>query len=399
MSSQEGFDLSNRNTFALKSVAKRAFVYENEGDVDGLVKAAAPEREGNLSPRIIGAGSNLILPPVVEDLVILVKNDQFGVLTHERIKTHPFADEVGEDDVVLEVGGGHPWIDLVRRVTAIGLWGIENLAHIPGTAGGAVVQNIGAYGFEMRESLVGVVCVDTHTGARWYKTNGDCHFGYRHSLFKKFEYDHLLIEKIHLKLSKRPHPRLEYKGVAEKVMSMLPEDARAEFASWQGLPREDNPVEQRSISPLSEHPKLEKLITSALVMEAITAIRNEKLPDPKVTPNAGSFFKNPVVDGDEVERLKKMDPSMPVHKDEHGEGFKLSAAWLIDKTGLKGLKVGGAMVSEKHPLIFVNAGGATYDDVQGLEAAVRKKVNAKWGVELEPEAIFCVPRASETPKW
>jgi len=261
-----------------------------------------------------------------------------------------------DDAVIVEAGAGENWHDLVRWTIDQGLSGLENLSSIPGCAGAAPIQNIGAYGVELASVLDSVTAWDWRC-ASWVNFEvADCQLAYRDSRFKTTEPDRFLITSIRLRLSCRFEPVLDYAGLRDELAS-------------------------RSV----QNP------TSKDVSDAITRIRRRKLPDPAVTGNAGSFFKNPLISRDRAEQLLVSLPELVCWP--AGPGMvKLSAAWLIERCGLKGEHVGDASVSEQHALVLVNRGNASGADILELARRVQQRVAGEFDVDLETE-----PRLVEFP--
>ena len=287
----------------------------------------------------IGAGSN-----------VLFTGDFHGVVLHSAMK---FIETINETDdyIDIKVGSGVVWDDFCRDMSQRGLWGVENLSGIPGEVGASAVQNIGAYGVEVSEVIKHVETIDILTGNEHHFSNAHCSYGYRYSIFKDKYKDKHIVTSVIYRLFKHPMPRLEYAGLKERFDGM------------------DN-------------------VTPLMVREAVLDIRNYKLPDPSEIGSAGSFFKNPVVSKERCAALLKQYYGMPHFKVKELNGFKLSAAWLIDQCGLKGMTVGGAAVYEKQPLVLVNTGHAKPEDVIELASIVKKAVKDKFYVELYPEVNY-----------
>jgi UDP-N-acetylmuramate dehydrogenase len=253
-----------------------------------------------------------------------------------------------EKAVRVKVGAGVEWDDLVEWSVERGLWGIENLSLIPGKAGAAPVQNIGAYGVEAKDVIRSV---------DMYFVEGDnfvtlaaehCGFGYRESVFKHMLKGRVVITAIDIELSKEANPRLGYGDVVREV------EARGGA-------------------------------TLANIRDAICSIRRSKLPDTAVLGNAGSFFKNPIVEREVAERLLAEFPEMPSYPATEEGKVKLAAGWLIDKAGMKGYKEGNVGVHERQALVLVNLGGATGGEVIAFAEKVVEKVRERFGIEISPE--------------
>ncbi len=250
--------------------------------------------------------------------------------------------------VLLRVEAGVEWDDLVARAVDEGLWGIENLSLIPGKAGAAPVQNIGAYGCEVKDVIERVHCFDTETLRERVLERDACAFGYRDSIFKRELKGRAIITAIEVRLSRRPQPKLGYGDVEREVAA-------------------------RGGATLHN------------IREAICAIRRAKLPDPAVTGNAGSFFKNPVVERATAERLLALHPDMPHYATADPGRVKLAAGWLIDRAGLKGYAEGRVGIHERQALVLVNRGGATGAEVIAFARRVQQRVAERFGVEIDTE--------------
>ena len=325
------YDLSLMNTFRMK-VSCACFVeYESVAELEGLNFDRLP------GPLLhIGEGSNL-----------LFTGDFPGTVLHSNIEYIKYVD-VGLDEVPVMVGAGVNFDSFVAETCRHGLWGAENLSLIPGEVGAAAVQNIGAYGAEIKDIISGVVCYDLKERRKCRFKMSECGYGYRSSMFKEEgNKGRYVVTSVLFRLTRKASPRLEYKGLKEALNDT------------DGL-------------------------TPQKVREAVIGIRRSKLPDPEVLGSAGSFFKNPVVSAEEFARISP-DGGAPHYLLPDGS-VKLPAAWLIDSCGLKGAVHGGAAVYERQPLVIVNAsGGATPEDVLALERRIVDEVKSRYGVELHPE--------------
>ena len=325
------YDLSSMNTFRMK-VSCACFVeYESVAELEGLNFDKLP------GPLLhIGEGSNL-----------LFTGDFPGTVLHSNIEYIKYVD-VGLDEVPVMVGAGVNFDSFVAETCRHGLWGAENLSLIPGEVGAAAVQNIGAYGAEIKDIISGVVCYDLKERRKCRFKMSECGYGYRSSMFKEERSKgRYVVTSVLFRLTRKASPRLEYKGLKEVLNDS------------DGL-------------------------TPQKVREAVMGIRRSKLPDPEELGSAGSFFKNPVVSAEEFARISP-DGGAPHYLLPDGS-VKLPAAWLIDSCGLKGAVHGGAAVYERQPLVIVNAsGGATPEDVLALERRIVDEVKSRYGVELHPE--------------
>lgn len=329
---QQNISLRTFNTLGLDVSAQ---YFARVECIEDLFEALDFARAQSLQVFVLGGGSNVVL-----------HQDVTGLCLHVAIMGFK------QRGASVEVGAGEAWHDLVMRTIRSGLFGLENLSLIPGQAGAAPIQNIGAYGVELAERLVSLTLVDIQTSEVRVLTAADCEFGYRDSVFKNKLKDQTVITSIDLALDTNFSPRLEYGGVQAYL-------------------------EQHNLQ-----------MNAASVSQAVCAIRYSKLPDPKMRGNVGSFFKNPVVSADVWHRLKTLDNNMPGHPDVAGKQ-KLSAAYLIEQAGLKGRSVGGAMVSLQHALVIENTGTASGRDVLALAREVQKEVKTRFDItlDIEPRVI------------
>ena len=325
------YDLSSQNTFRMKVSCECFVEYENVKELEGLNFDKLPK------PLLhIGEGSNL-----------LFTRDFPGTVLHSNIEFIKYVD-VGFDEVPVMVGAGVSFDNFVEETCRHGLWGAENLSLIPGEVGAAAVQNIGAYGVEVKDIISGVVCFDLKERRKVRFTAAECRYGYRSSMFKEDENKgRYIVTSVLFRLSRKPVPRTEYKGVLEALAGNEPS------------------------SPMD-------------VREAIIKLRRKKLPDPAEIGSAGSFFKNPVVSAEQFAAISP-DGSAPHYVLPDGS-VKIPPAWMIESCGLKGESEGGAQIYENQPLVIVNATGkATSEDVLSLERKIIDAVKSRFGVELHPE--------------
>lgn len=252
-----------------------------------------------------------------------------------------------DDCTIIEAQAGVEWDDLVEWSVQHDLWGMENLSLIPGSVGAAPVQNIGAYGAEAKDVIERVHYFDTLDGKHHTLGNAECRFSYRDSIFKQELKGRVVITSVEFRLSKYPHPNLAYGDLAKEVEAL-------------------------------------GCVSLANIRKAVCDIRRRKLPDTSVLGNAGSFFKNPIVNRELSEELKSKHEDMPVYPLSEVK-CKLAAGWLIDKAGLKGLRKGNVGVHERQALVLVNLGGATGAEVIAFAHELQQAVKEKFGVEIEPE--------------
>ncbi len=327
--------LDARNTFG---VAARAPMLVEVTDT-----AALPELFGYAMLRaadllLLGGGSNLLFAGDAPGAVLALQTRRITLL-----------DETDHTTIV-RADAGVVWHEFVLWTLGHGLTGLENLALIPGTVGAAPIQNIGAYGVEVREHVRQVQAFDRHAGSFVTLDAASCAFGYRDSLFKHGG-DRYVVTEVEFALPRRFRPRLDYAGIGEELHAM----------GVTAAPR------------------------ASQVAEAVMRIRRRKLPDPTLVGNAGSFFKNPIVPAAQAETLLAAHPALPVFRGADAGSRKLSAAWLIDQCGFKGHRDGDAGVSATHALVLVNHGAATGLQLLGLAHRIADAVQARFGVAIEPE--------------
>lgn len=329
------FDLTHSSTFQTKAEAERFVRVE---DVDELRDALAYAKEENLPVTILGGGSNTIFLSKVPGLVVKLGLRGF-LLTRD--------DETG--DALLEVGAGETLDDVIDALLDAGVGGLENLAAIPGTVGGAVVQNAGAYGLEMAERIESVRVLRPDGSVVDYGV-ADCDFGYRHSRFKTEAGKGEVILSAVLRFPKEWVARVDYKDLEAYRKTRL------------------------------------EPTTPQTVAAAVRAVRAAKLPDPKEIGNAGSFFKNPVAEKLLWHHILTEHPGIPSYPLGGGRR-KLAAAWLIEAAGWKGAERGSVGVYKRHALILVNLGGATGEDVLRVAEDIRSDVEDRFGLRLELEPV------------
>jgi len=335
------YSLKNRNTFKIDIKTQYFVEITKQSDIPVLrsdIKLAA------LPWIILGGGSNILFTQDLEKVIVTCKFDKIKVMKED------------EDNIWISVGAGLPWQEFVEYTVKKGYWGLENLALIPGTVGAAPVQNIGAYGSEARDTITRVQTLNLFTGERREFRNTECHFGYRTSIFKQEHENRLLVHRVTFRLRKAHagHPNLVYDPLKEAIQH--------HFSTMENLTPED-------------------------VFNTVTKIRQEKIPDPRIYGNAGSFFKNPLITEQYFKELCKIHGEVPHHQTVNNE-YKIPAAWLIEKTGWKGRKMKNAAVSEKHALVLVNLGDAKGCEVVHLAEAIQEDVDHKFGIHLEREVII-----------
>ncbi len=334
------FPLQSCNTFGLKA---RARAYARITDASQLGPILAEPTLSAMPRLLLGGGSN-----------VLLTGDFDGLVLHMCMQGRALVGQTG-DHVLVKAQAGENWHALVRWTVEQGLGGLENLSLIPGTVGAAPIQNIGAYGAEVQDLFHSLTALDMASGQTRVLDRAACCFGYRDSIFKHAGGAALAILDVTLALPTRWSPNLRY---AELANALAPK-------AGEGVPE----LSPRAIS------------------DAVIAIRQAKLPDPAVIGNAGSFFKNPVVSGQQCAALLERFPTLVHHVQPDGSE-KLAAGWLIDQCGWKGRSIGAAGVYEKQALVLVNRGGATGADIVALAKAIQADVLARYGVTLVPEPVF-----------
>ena len=321
------------NSFGVDVKARLFAEAHSDADVrEALAYATAHE----VPLLVIGGGSNLLLTADIPALVLRMATRGIRILSDDGNK------------VVIEAEAGEPWHPFVQHTLAQGLAGLENLSLIPGTVGAAPMQNIGAYGVEIKDVFAGLTALDRQSGELRDFTLAQCNFAYRDSLFKQ-EPGRWLILRVRFTLDRAAHLHLEY-----------------------------GPVRQRLTEQGIDHP------TATDVSQAICSIRNEKLPDPAVLGNAGSFFKNPLVPAALVAQLKIEYPDLVAYAQPDGQ-MKLAAGWLIERAGWKGFRDGDAGVHKLQALVLVNYGTATGLQLLSLAKNIQKDISERFKVNLEME--------------
>ena len=332
---EANFQLGSLTTLKLECIAECYVQVSTTGE---LKEALSEARLRSANINVLGGGSNLILNRYLP-----------GMTIHMGLKGRELLGE-SADDVVVRLQAGEEWHETVLWANAEGYFGLENLALIPGSVGAAPVQDIGAYGVEIAQMIECVHVVDTRNGDIWALTADECCFSYRDSLFKTSEGKHLIIWAVDLRLSKRPVVNTSYPALREAV----PHHTATPFA----------------------------------VLTAVIAVRQSKLPDPSVEANVGSFFKNPIVDRVTAEHLKGDYPDMPQYPVD-ANTVKLSAAWMIDQLGWRGVEEFGVSVSEKHALVVINRSARYASEVIEFTDKITSSVSEKYSVSLdrEPELV------------
>lgn len=331
---KENVALKDKNTFHVAATTRWYGEFSSANDL----KAFYDDPRFRALPKfILGGGSNLLITQDFDGLMLKSVDTSISVVDENDAYTF------------VKIGAGADWTATVASLVDKGFNGIENLMSVPGTVGGAAVQNIGAYGLEIAERISEVECFDPAAGDVRVLSADDCDYGYRTSIFKTEKTDWVVLS-VTLALPKVFEPRVAYKELAAVFGDKVPASAKE-------------------------------------VASAVKAVRAKKLPDPAKIGNAGSFFKNPVVTKVKMVHLLEDDPTLVTYPLAGGRA-KLSAGRLIDAVGLKGKREGDAGVSEKHSLVLVNYGNATGKDILAMAEKVKAVVKRRYGVTLEPEPVI-----------
>ncbi|MCX8489615.1 MAG: UDP-N-acetylmuramate dehydrogenase [Cyclobacteriaceae bacterium] len=332
---EENKDLKALNTFGFNVKGKHFTTVHSKNEVQELIQTDLYQREKHL---ILGGGSNL-----------LFKKDFDGLLIKVNLKGMTVISE-SEDSVLLKVASGEVWHELVLHCVKNNWGGIENLSLIPGLVGAAPIQNIGAYGTEIKNVITEVEGIDLKTGMTRSFTNEQCCFGYRESVFKNTLREKYFISSITLTLTKKNHHfNTNYGSIHDTLKSMN--------------------IDQPTIHSISD---------------AVIAIRQSKLPDPRLIGNAGSFFKNPSITLNQYQLLQKSNPTIPSYPSANQE-VKVPAGWLIEQCGWKGKKNNHVGVHPQQALVLVNYGDGSGEDVFNLAMKIASSVKEKFNIELTPE--------------
>ena len=337
MNIQHNITLKNYNTMGLEVLAKYFYPFTDNAQLADLLK----EIKKYPKTYFLGGGSNTVF-----------LHDFDGLVVHLATRGIEYQ-KIENNQVLVTAQAGENWHKFVQYTVQQGWFGLENLSLIYGTVGAAPVQNIGAYGVEVKDRIRRVFVVDTKTGNSLILHNNECNFAYRNSIFRLPENKNLLITAVEFQLDTEFQPQLGYGDIlttAEKLAGGKP-------------------------------------ITAQIVANAVIKTRQAKLPNPDELGNAGSFFRNPIVSNAQALELKQQYSDMPIFAVDD-KTSKLSAAKLIDLSGLKGFALGGAAVYDKQPLVVVNQNNATPQDIVDLCQYIQSVVQDKFGVTLQPEPVF-----------
>ncbi len=329
---KENFALKNHNTFGINAKTKYFVFCNSENDIKEFLNI---HKNKDLPLMILGGGSN-----------VLFTRDYEGYILHPKIKGIETIYET-KDEIEVRVGAGEDWDEFVGFCVENGWGGVENLSLIPGNIGTSPIQNIGAYGVEVKDVITNVEVIEIDSQKRICYKNEECEFGYRDSIFKRKLKGKQIITYVTFRLKKQPIFKLDYGNLNEKLM-------------------EYNEVNLNSIR------------------QAVIAIRESKLPKPEEIGNAGSFFKNPVITKHKADQLKERWPEIPNYK-VNNNLVKIPAGWLIEKAGFKGKQMGNAGVHDKQALVLINQGNATGEEIVHLARNIQQAIIILFDIKLEME--------------
>lgn len=332
---EENVSLKPYNTFGIDAKAAYLCKIHRVEELQELIQSSLYQSTKHY---ILGGGSNILFTQNYDGLIIKVELKGIEILSET------------DAEVIINVKSGESWHGLVMHAVQNGWGGIENLSLIPGTVGAAPMQNIGAYGVEIKNVIENVEAIDLITGTLRTFTNGECRFGYRESVFKRDLREKYFISSVTLRLTKKNHELNTSYGAIQDTLR-------------------DQQVHEVTIQTISN---------------AVIQIRQSKLPDPKVVGNAGSFFKNPTITTEHYESLKKMNPSIPGYQIDN-QHVKVPAGWLIEQCEWKGKKINQVGVHPKQALVLVNYGEGKGTEILKLADEIRHSVDQKFKIKLTPE--------------
>ena len=333
----ENYSLKNHNTFGIDAKADFYVSIRNNEEIEELVKTDIFKNNKSF---ILGGGSNILFKDNFKGLVIEINIRGIKIL------------ESKDDHLIIEVGAGEYWDDLVSMCLNNKYYGFENLALIPGKVGAAPVQNIGAYGVEQKDFFESLSGYNIEKNRFETLNYDECKFNYRDSIFKHELKNKFIITNVRYKLSKLERINLSYKELSQEINKLNIEKPDAK-----------------------------------LVFDTVRRLRTQKLPDYRLHGNAGSFFKNPIISIDKFNKLKSKYPELNGYTINDNK-VKVSAGWLIEQCGWKGKQIGNAGVSEKHALILVNLGKASGQDILNMSKQIKQSVIDKYDIELENEVLI-----------
>lgn len=323
------------NTFGIEALAREFIEVGTDDELRHLVEH---QKTASKQMMFLGGGSNILFTGDYQGTIIKISTSGIEVVDENK------------DTVLLKVAAGENWDDLVEYCVDKGWCGLENLSGIPGQVGSSPIQNIGAYGSELKDHFESLDGINLCTGERFTYDADHCQFGYRDSIFKRALKGRVVITHVTFRLEKRPLFNLTYQGLKQK---------------FENIPAEE--------------------INLKRIREVILETRASKLPDPKMLGNAGSFFKNPMVTGKQMDELKERYPGIAYFPSGESGRFKLAAGWLIEQCGWKGFREGDAGVHKDQALVLVNFGKATGMDILILAGKIQRSVSDKFGIILERE--------------
>ena len=330
---ETNYCLKKNNTFGINVKCNTLHRVKSENDIFQVLNSNNFNKENFL---ILGGGSN----------ILFTKNFDGSIIKNE-IRGKKIIQEC-EESISVKVGAGENWHDLVLWSVKKNLSGLENLALIPGNVGAAPIQNIGAYGAEVKDVIVKVFAISVKDITQKQYLNKHCYFEYRDSIFKQKLKNKVIITHVIFKLSKKPKLNTTYSGIKEEIKKQNVE------------------------------------VTTKSIFNAVIKIRSEKLPDPKVIGNCGSFFKNPIISLKKFESIEKKFPEIINYKTKDGK-IKIAAAWMIESCGWKGYRSGDAGVHSNQSLVLVNYGKSSGDEILDLSKEIIKSVKKKFDITLNPE--------------
>ena len=339
------YSLSEANTMGFNITAKCFYEINSLKDIEYLIENDIFNRDKTL---ILGGGSNILFQNEYFDGTVIHSNLKGIIISPDDEEPQQLSDSATQNHIIVRCMSGEVWKDIVDFTIENNLYGLENLVDIPGSVGASPVQNIGAYGVEVKDCIDCVYTIDLTNGDRDIFNNEDCNFSYRNSIFKKEENKKYLIVAIDFKLKKHSDLKLEYGNIKDYL--------------------ERNNITTPTLSD---------------VANAIKTIRAEKLPEVGVVGSVGSFFQNPIVKVETFNRLKDIYPEMPSYPNENG--VKIPAGWFIDKSGWKGYKENNVGVWDKQALVLVHYGGGKPEEILELMRKIQDSVKEKFGIEIKPE--------------
>ena len=328
-------NLKEYNTFGIDVNTKLYINIENTIDILESIKFIKNENITNIF--VLGGGSNILFMGTFNGLILHINTRGITIISEN------------DKEVYIKAEAGEKWNNLIQFCIEHNFWGLENLSMIPGKVGSSPVQNIGAYGTEVKDVIYELDAYDIFSGEKKIFKNKDCDFGYRRSIFKDKLRNKFIISSVTYKLSKIPKPNISYKGLGEELQKS-----------------------GGDIYNIND------------IFKSVCKIRNTKLPNPDIIGNAGSFFKNPLVSSSKLADILREFPDVVYFIQDDGK-VKLAAAWLIEKCGWKGKSWGNAAIYEKQPLVLINKGGASSQEIMNLANKIIEDVYSKFDVELEIE--------------